>query len=520
MIRHLAERYPFDEAELEILVRCHDHINESSRDDFLMKLALASPYSYFFLPEEHPGDAMRDRVSWIENYVLPAGFANELRAAISIDAFVEYANQGEDKPLERFLEGVADTGRRGTKEALKVMYSLVDEPQPREIADFAVRLAVASDVLVAPMVNKETIMAKLEAYEISIDALAESMTEFCGGNPLSLQLFQDWAEEKLPMLSTPLSTFVHNLLFHGHAYPKGRISYRCPRLDQPSDIFIHPCTTPELVTLSFTSPKFGGKVRGVCHIFCCNFGRRMLKTKTFSRFFVILLQWKRLYSSFYDGRSFNRMEYSVLGYTGPTILLIRTSCDNVLGAFAEAPWKEHREFFGTNDCFLFQLKPAVKVLRAKGEGHNFMYLHSDYFQGALAVDGIPHGLGLGGTISKPRLFIPESFEHCTADYLDKTFEPGELLPPEALEKFEIKCLELWGVGGDEEIQKGLTGRAEFRNKTKEMLEKARTVHDRSAFAKDLKSGLLLGKLYDHQSYVRGRQDFAVDDKHGGYKIEH
>jgi hypothetical protein len=452
-------------------------------------LALASPYTFFFLPEEHPGDAMRDRVSWIEDYVLPAGFANEFRAAISIDAFVEYANQGEDKPLERFIEGVADTGRRGTKEALRVMYNLVDEPQPREIADFAVRLAVASNLLVAPMVNKEATMAKLEAFETSVDTLAESLTEFCGNSPLSLQLFQDWAEEKFPMLSAPLSTFVHNLLFHGHAYPKERIPYQCARLDQPSDVFVNPCTTPELVTVSFTSPKFGGK-------------------------------WKRLYSSFYDGRSFNRMEYSVLGYTGPTILLIRTTCDNVLGAFAEAPWKEHREFFGTPDCFLFQLKPALKVLRAKGEDHNFMYLHSDYFQGALAVDGIPHGLGLGGTISKPRLFIPESFEHCTADYLDKTFESGELLPPEALEKFEIKCLELWGVGGDEEIQKGLRDRAEFRNKTKEMLEKARTVHDKSAFAKDLKSGLLLGKLYDHQEYVRGRQEFAVDDKHGGYKLEH
>ena len=128
-IHKLEERYPFNEEELEILVRCHDNIGESNkkcieRDEdnpsFLVKLALASPYSYFFLPGDSP---MRSRVNWIEEHVLPPGFSNELRAAMACVPFVEYANQGiNDKPLERFVEGVACTGRPGKHAECRLVF--------------------------------------------------------------------------------------------------------------------------------------------------------------------------------------------------------------------------------------------------------------------------------------------------------------------------------------------------------------------------------------------------------------
>ena len=255
-IHNLEDRYPFNEAELEILVRCHDHVsNEDDKSDFIMKLALASPYSYFFLP----GDAMADRVLWIEDNILPAGFANELRAATSTDAFVEYANQGEERSLERFIEGVADTGRRGTKEALRVLYRLVDDPRPEELADFCIRLAVASDTLVAPNLIKPAALQKLEALQPTADALAGSLRDFCQDKPLDSKMFMLWAEEKFPMLSSPLSTFIQNLLFHGHDIPRSLVPYQFPHLEHASDIF--PLLySPELGSLSFTSTQFGGKV--------------------------------------------------------------------------------------------------------------------------------------------------------------------------------------------------------------------------------------------------------------------
>jgi hypothetical protein len=257
-LKRLEDRYPFNEEELEILVRCHERLNDrDDDDDFLMKLALSSPYSYFFLP----GDEMKDRVNWIEDHLLPPGFASEFRAAISADPFVEYANQGEDKPLERFLEGVADTGRRGTREALRVLYKLLGEDATSEgLIDLCVRTAVAGEALVTPNLDKKAFLKRLDDAKPAIQAISELLEEECYGKPMSMKIFVDWAENSFPMLSTPFSSFVHSLLFHGHPYPESRMPYAAPRLEQASDIF--PSSTfPLLMSLSFMSQHFGGKVR-------------------------------------------------------------------------------------------------------------------------------------------------------------------------------------------------------------------------------------------------------------------
>jgi hypothetical protein len=257
-LKRLEDRYPFNEEELEILVRCHERLKDrDDNDDFLMKLALSSPYSYFFLP----GDEMRDRVNWIEDHVLPPGFASEFRAAVSADPFVEYANQGEDKSLERFLEGVADTGRRGTREALRVMYKLLGDVATSEgLIDLCVRTAVAKEALVTPNLDKKAFLKRLDDAKPAVQAISESLEEECYGKPISMNVFVDWAENSLPMLSTPLSSFVHSLLFHGHPYPESRMPYAAPRLEQASDIFPS-STSPLLMSLSFMSQHFGGKVR-------------------------------------------------------------------------------------------------------------------------------------------------------------------------------------------------------------------------------------------------------------------
>lgn len=73
----------------------------------------------------------------------------------------------------------------------------------------------------------------------------------------------------------------------------------------------------------------------------------------------------------------------------------------------------------------------------------------------------------------PRIFIPASMEVCNAGVMDKTFREGNILPVEALEKFTIDSLEVWGVGGDEIIKKGLASREEFREITDSNIYKAR-----------------------------------------------
>jgi hypothetical protein len=79
--------------------------------------------------------------------------------------------------------------------------------------------------------------------------------------------------------------------------------------------------------------------------------------------------------------------------------------------------------------------------------------------------GYPHGLGIGGTTERFRVFIPESFEHCVARSTCLTFEQGQMVVGGAptvstipsfgedlggmVEKgdFEIDVLECWGCGG-------------------------------------------------------------------------
>jgi TLD len=232
------------------------------------------------------------------------------------------------------------------------------------------------------------------------------------------------------------------------------------------------------------------------------------------------MQWHRIYSSFFDGRSFNRLEWSLMGYNGPTLLVVKTTAQHVLGALASAQWKQSKAFYGNADCFLFDLTPRLGVYRAAGGEGNFMYLHSEHEDhGSATCSGLPHGLGLGGSLDKPRLFIPESFQRCSAGVLDKTFQSGELLPVKTLEKFEIQHLEVWGVGGDETITSALRDRAEYRERCDAAIHRARTVHDKMQFTEDMQSGLIPTTLYEHHKDVRGRQEFSVDDTHGGYKIE-
>jgi hypothetical protein len=256
---------------MEILVRCHQKLREEDRasgDDssmastpsFLMVLAQASPYAHYFLPEDESG---QNRLSFLENNVLPAGFSNKLRAAISDDAFVEYAHQHQDKSLERFLEGVADTGRRGSKQALTVLYKLADGGESPtaafDIMDSCYRLALASEILETPSFDKEACLMKVKQLGPIVQDASEMM-ERHGGQDFTLSAFVSWAETHFPMLTAPLSTFVHHLLFHEHAYPGTRIEYQAPKLDKASDIFTEE-SSMIVTTLCLASASCNSKVR-------------------------------------------------------------------------------------------------------------------------------------------------------------------------------------------------------------------------------------------------------------------
>jgi len=200
-----------------------------------------------------------------------------------------------------------------------------------------------------------------------------------------------------------------------------------------------------------------------------------------------------------------------------------SSTSAILGAFNHATWKDKRDFYGNAESFLFQLAPTIHVHPATGVDSNFMYLHSSTTEqrdGMFeAVNSPALGLGFGGCLERPRLFFPESLTGCAADFLDRTYSSGSLLPNEALERFEIEDLEVWAVGGAAVIEESLKKQEQYRAAKNAALLEAQRVHDKSFLAQDFQSGLIESKLFAHQDTVRGRQDFRVDDNHGGYKIE-
>ena len=160
--------------------------------------------------------------------------------------------------------------------------------------------------------------------------------------------------------------------------------------------------------------------------------------------------------------------------------MIETKQGYILGGFFTTTWKKSSEFYGDTNGFIFQLFPTLKVFAPTGEDTNFIHLQDV-------------GLGFGGTKDLPRLFVPASMENCTAGVMDKTFRQGDLLPNNALEKFNIKSLEVWGCGGEEAIKDGLKARVEHREVVEAVIHDARVIKDKSKFVEDI--NLIDTKLY-------------------------
>lgn len=271
--------------------------------------------------------------------------------------------------------------------------------------------------------------------------------------------------------------------FPDKQFPQTRTALSFPRLLQGSVFFTEP-TSPLLFSFACLSTSLGGS-------------------------------WHRLYSSSSDGLSYNRLQNALLGYGGPTLMIIEATCGAIFGAFTGSPWKESKDFYGQADCFLYQLIPITAIYRPSGNGTNYMYCNSE--ARSRGYDGQSHGIGFGGDVHGPRLFITETFENCVASSRDLTFECGPLLPKRdsgSLQKtFDIETLEVWGVGGDEVVGQALGARHQQREITAANIRKARKV-DKAAFLDDFQSGLIESKAFAHRGQMRGRADADTgDDKY-------
>lgn len=424
--------------------------------------------------------------------------------------------------LEQFFDGLSNCGRRGTKHAVKALVHCCEHVEDtdtnndgvgpmiraKELIQLTYRIALAAAFLAACTKSEEEAeeqdndMARFLPAEDSIseqelDSFAKSIVEHAstqrtrmGGTPLcdkakeellvTCEDVSSWVDEEAPLFASTLSTLVFRIFCPGQAYPPSRTEFVYPVVATESAFFEGGSSTL-LFVFACLSPSLGGP-------------------------------YHQLYTSLSDGLSFNRLQNALLGYGGPTLLILRSGEGDLFGAFTGSSWKETKAFYGNSDCFLFQLLPHVAVYRPSGNENNFMYCNS--FARSRGYDNQAHGIGFGGTVTEPRLFIAEAWENCAASSRDLTFANGPLLGSAvntSNKKFDLEAVEVWGVGGQEVVAAALGDRVKARALKDAAIQKARKV-DKAAFLDDFRSGVIESKAFAHREQARGRADADLDDR--------
>ena len=283
-------------------------------------------------------------------------------------------------------------------------------------------------------------------------------------------------------------------------------------------------------------------------------------------------KWHKLYSTEDDGFAFLNLQRSLIGYTGPTIMLIRPTDANskysdhgegestpgLLGFYTANPWKEEGQFYGTSDCFLFRIEPSMKSYRPRTfaqswsfhtdlDGRNktpglnasmtlplnrikenYMYFHpsAGHFHAGRnggIYSGIgsqkarlgakPNGIIIGGTEQDPRLHLTESLERCIASSggpRDATFESGPLLPGQWDKFFNVDVIEVWGVGGDEKVYQAIHDKEKQEDIRNAVRKRVQQV-DKKQFLDDFQSGLHVSKGRGSNALYQHRFDSARFD---------
>eukprot|EP01006_Ploeotia_vitrea_P013502 TRINITY_DN35297_c0_g1_i1.p1 TRINITY_DN35297_c0_g1~~TRINITY_DN35297_c0_g1_i1.p1 ORF type:complete len:637 (+),score=100.12 TRINITY_DN35297_c0_g1_i1:23-1933(+) len=184
-------------------------------------------------------------------------------------------------------------------------------------------------------------------------------------------------------------------------------------------------------------------------------------------------QWQVLFSTKHHGRGFQSLHYRVYGYSGPTVLLIKTQKETttkeqqeettygpqLLGAFIPAPWNDDHagQYSGGPDTFLFSMSLAAgeeeedghkassgdvvgwRLYPTTNHKNHYMYYNpknSHHLK----------GLGFGGQVNYFRLWVDLDLEKGTCSDFCTTFHKGPLLDGNR-KSFTIDTLEVYGCGG-------------------------------------------------------------------------
>ncbi|KAH8393158.1 hypothetical protein KR200_003063 [Drosophila serrata] len=116
---------------------------------------------------------------------------------------------------------------------------------------------------------------------------------------------------------------------------------------------------------------------------------------------MIPSHWTLLYDSNEHGVGANRFLHHVLGYRGPTLVLLHTKDEQTYCVASPSEWKETHLFVGGEGSCIIQLLPKFVILEKKP---NILYLNT-------SIRGYPKGFRAGADPRKPIISVDEHFEN-------------------------------------------------------------------------------------------------------------
>jgi hypothetical protein len=477
----MLDTFPLSGEELDIILKCYPNFQPEATFYTLVQGNCA---------DDETMPSHLERIRYAEDTFLPE--ATQLLRQAYEDAFVVGSGHDDENKF-KYLEAMSSLiGRRSPKNLIQIIYRVagaaanddegVTTPlSPEKLAGLVYRLILAAHFLQS---GRPQYMRP--APPAWIDSLSQKVSSSCNG--VSEAEWMEWVNAVAPQVHQTLSTFVHCALFAPHhPFRLSNPPLRFPLTDTEcalwSDSFQ---TAPSSIAL--LSPQLGGK-------------------------------WIREYSSDFDGFSFSTFQQALLGYLGPTVILIQTTAGDSFGFYSSEPWKESRQWFGHEaDSFLFGLKPSLQFYGpTTGKGKHSMYLNNP----VLHNPGHLYGLCVGGVAdTSPRLHITPSFERCKAQSFDGVFDMGPLLSNHEL-YFDIDVIEIWAVNNvneDDYVKAIAKGKAQQEFREGMRVKSAKV--DKRLFLEDFQEGIFGTRLFEHRHQARGRHSFVADNEDGlGYFIE-
>ncbi|CAI4225356.1 unnamed protein product [Auanema sp. JU1783] len=146
-------------------------------------------------------------------------------------------------------------------------------------------------------------------------------------------------------------------------------------------------------------------------------------------------KWHLLFDSVVHGSSFSQL-FSRVNGEGPCIILVESTKGAIFGCFASEGLVSGPQYRGDERCFLFEIKPNLRVHMATGRSTNYGYLN-------VQQSTLPNGLGMGGYETTWPFFMHEEFGSgiCIANMT--SFEKCEVAGES---EFQIKSVEAWRIG--------------------------------------------------------------------------